>query len=184
VTTKAENAFVQNLDPYLNGHSFSWLGGFQPAGFHEGTKEAKANGWEWVNGEVWSETQWHSAEPNNLGNEDCLMNWAGTTWNDAGCSAHLTSMVEYSGATFQVGECDTGIVDLDYDLCSCNVSPAGEALAKCTDTDCIQNVGSLHGFSQFTTDAILETCLVSKLESETTAALTQLSISLTFTGEY
>jgi hypothetical protein len=84
VTTKAENAFVQNLDPCLNGHSFSWLGGFQPAGFHEGTKEAKANGWEWVNGEVWSETQWHSAEPNNLGNEDCLMNWAGTTWNDAG----------------------------------------------------------------------------------------------------
>jgi hypothetical protein len=83
-------------------------------------------------------------------------------------------MVEYSGATFQVGECDTGIVDLDYDLCSCNVSPAGEALAKCTDKDCIQKVGSLYGygFSQFTTDAILETCLVSKLESETTAALT------------
>jgi len=48
----------------------------------------------WITGEPWGYTNWSLNEPNNQGNEDCLMMWSNGLWNDAGCSSYLAYVCE------------------------------------------------------------------------------------------
>merc|ERR1712110_978626 len=55
-----------------------WLGGVDY--FEEGV-------WQWSNGDLWSFTNWHEGEPNNVDNEDCLSmsSQDSYAWMDLGC---------------------------------------------------------------------------------------------------
>ena len=84
VTSVEEQSFLQqNVLNSFKGEL--WLGGFQLEDL--GLAEAKEN-WQWVTGEPWDYTNWHSGEPNNHGGRDenylgmwSSMNW---NWNDEG----------------------------------------------------------------------------------------------------
>ncbi len=84
ITSSEENSFVVGLiasqvDPDEN----VLIGGFQPDGSPE-----PAGGWQWVTGEPWVYTNWHSTEPSNHPyppGENCLEikpERFGRQWND------------------------------------------------------------------------------------------------------
>ncbi len=50
--------------------------------------------WIWITQEPWGYTNWSAGEPNNAGNEDCLMMWSNGLWNDGGCSSFLNYVCE------------------------------------------------------------------------------------------
>ncbi|MBM4353906.1 MAG: hypothetical protein FJ109_08935, partial [Deltaproteobacteria bacterium] len=50
--------------------------------------------WLWITGEPWGYAPWAPNEPNNQGNEDCLMMWSNGTWNDAGCNGYMPYVCE------------------------------------------------------------------------------------------
>ncbi len=54
---------------------------------------------EWENGDDVDFENWHSGEPNNLGNEDCTQynRWGDHTWNDEPCSSSFRYICEYNG---------------------------------------------------------------------------------------
>eukprot|EP00959_Pyramimonas_sp_CCMP1952_P069749 1455830-Pyramimonas_sp.AAC.1 len=61
-----------------------WLGG---------TDFVVEGKWAWVDGSTWSYSNWSPSEPNNYGNEDCLMKYIlphgdmrhGGVWHDRRC---------------------------------------------------------------------------------------------------
>lgn len=77
IGSSAEGSFVAGLLPASTERSHFWLGATDAVA--EGT-------WVWVDGTVWSYSDWWGGEPNNVGNEDYLAydlrsgSWA---WNDA-----------------------------------------------------------------------------------------------------
>jgi hypothetical protein len=153
LTTTEENAFVFGL-PDLPYNGYSWLGGFQDALFPEPLYTDSDKGWEWVTGEVWSETNWRfPPQPDDFqDNEDCVHMFGDLgDWNDLPCNAVIDYFVEFSGPTFHIGQCDTKIVDPTYDLCECEPSAAAAAVALCTTSMCIDVVA---GLSDATKEAI------------------------------
>ena len=64
VSSQAENDFIVNnlLSTGYWGQAY-WLGAWQP----NGNNEAAAAGWQWINGESWSYTNWRPGEPNDGG---------------------------------------------------------------------------------------------------------------------
>jgi len=74
ITSAEENLYIYGLikdDPRYwlwDGVNAAgpWIGGYQPPGSPE-----PAGGWSWVTGELWVYENWASAEPNNLGGEEC-----------------------------------------------------------------------------------------------------------------
>ena len=93
LTSAGEDAFVwSNVGSVLAGDfgNMAWLGGFQPTG----TSEPNV-GWSWVTGEPWAYTNWHSGEPNNIGEEDYLHlgRFAASTWNDANNGSGTNSYI-------------------------------------------------------------------------------------------
>jgi hypothetical protein len=159
LTTEEEDAFVfVELGIALISGRGPWLGGRQPIDFPEPGMTAFDMGWEWVTGEVWSYTNWRNPpQPDDyLGNEDCLHisdpDQPLDEWNDFPCSEPMDYIVEFSGPTFHIGECDTGVLDPTYDMCSCESSEAAAAVAACANIEC---VASVEGLSQATKDAII-----------------------------
>ena len=80
ITRAEENQFLVNEFPQaISGHW--WLGGYQnmnAPGFSE-----PAGGWQWVTGEPFSYASWLTAQPdNNGGNEHVLQYFGSGTWND------------------------------------------------------------------------------------------------------
>ena len=63
----------------LTGGQTTWLGG------NDQTVEGS---FQWVDGSAWDWTNWHSGEPNQAGNEDCVeMGARGEgEWNDRNCA--------------------------------------------------------------------------------------------------
>jgi hypothetical protein len=61
-----------------------------------GNDEAVEGTWVWRSGQSWSYSNWHSGEPNNLGNEDCMQlgRFADYTWNDEQCSSEFYYICE------------------------------------------------------------------------------------------
>ncbi len=94
ITSAHENGFiVANL---LSGPGDIWIGGYQPENSPE-----PAGGWQWVTGEPWVWTNWHSgSEPNNsngLENVITMKVLYGGRWNDAPHTTTYDSyMVEYT----------------------------------------------------------------------------------------
>ena len=96
ITSDPESNFIALLASQADPADYIWVGGFQPIGSPE-----PAGNWQWVTGEVWGYTNWHSTEPSNgLPNEDALeLKPAiyGRQWND---ELHDTTrywyIVEYS----------------------------------------------------------------------------------------
>ena len=81
VDDAAENAYVRALVQGL-----AWIGG-------DDLTAEQAFGW--LDGTI-GYTNWSTGEPNDIGNEDCLVMYADGTWNDQSCE--ITSPV--------VCECD------------------------------------------------------------------------------
>lgn len=110
-----------------------------------------------MTGEDWEYTNWYDREPNNscyTGNhEDCVQILRPGRWNDAECARTLEYIFKFSGPTFHTntGECDTGVIDTNYDMSSCGSSAALDAIAECTTCAVVQDV---EGLSQATKDAI------------------------------
>ncbi|XP_012946935.1 macrophage mannose receptor 1 [Aplysia californica] len=77
ITSRAEQSYLQGR--LLSGSSSSyWIGA------SDRTQEA---GWSWEDGSPFAFLNWHTGEPNNLGNEDCGALDAKTwTWYDFQCS--------------------------------------------------------------------------------------------------
>jgi hypothetical protein len=95
LTDAGEDSFVWgNVSSVLGGDfgAMAWLGGYQPAGSPE-----PGGGWSWVTGELWSYTNWHSGEPNNVGfgGEGYLHvgRFAASTWNDANNGSGTNSYI-------------------------------------------------------------------------------------------
>lgn len=87
ITSDAENRIVSDL---FNGKM--WLGGFQPSG----SSEPKGN-WQWVTGEPWSFTSWHSGQPDNDdGGQDYLTDNHSTVgrWDDESSTNRLGYALE------------------------------------------------------------------------------------------
>ena len=79
ISSQAENDLVAGL---LSGPNAAWLGGFQPSGSAE-----PDGGWEWVNGEPFSYTNWGPGEPNDdFAAEDVIHIFGSASnigdWND------------------------------------------------------------------------------------------------------
>lgn len=87
LTSAAENDFVFGL---IDSATFWTLGGSPQSSFGPWLGgEFKSGVWQWVTGEPWSYTNWHSGQPDRAsGVEDKLMFWVRTanvrqsTWND------------------------------------------------------------------------------------------------------
>ena len=77
ISSQAENDLIAGLAPGV----VSWLGGSQPPGSAE-----PDGGWEWVNGEPFSYTNWRAGEPSNGGGfeDGLLFDPSSGTWNDGG----------------------------------------------------------------------------------------------------
>ena len=78
VGSEEENNFISSLSSVA-----LWLGGTDSA--QEGT-------FVWSDGTAWTYQNWNSGEPNNLGNEDCVISKWKTIgkWNDRKCT-HVTA---------------------------------------------------------------------------------------------
>ncbi|MDG0867419.1 hypothetical protein [Candidatus Lucifugimonas marina] len=72
ITSDAENDFIHDnvvgyQDEYLGAgtldvpRAFAWFGGFR----HKDSGATSADGWQWVTGETWGDTNWSPGEPNN-----------------------------------------------------------------------------------------------------------------------
>ncbi|USN99387.1 MAG: hypothetical protein H6810_01540 [Phycisphaeraceae bacterium] len=110
ITSRNENAFISNALDVVNVDEAwatnsqawlgPWLGGFQPDGSPE-----PGGGWQWVTGEVWDFTWWHSGEPSNTGTgHENALHFFGyqsegrrTVWNDTDGDATLlpSYIIEY-----------------------------------------------------------------------------------------
>jgi len=84
ITSLAENNFVVSnfLTPGGFGQS-AWIGGYQPNGDIGGDPAA---GWAWIDGELWSFTNWASGEPSNSGGDENFLQLDSANqlgqWND------------------------------------------------------------------------------------------------------
>jgi hypothetical protein len=161
LTSEEEDAFVYDLLDLTGyaGNQFRqgpWLGGYQPAALSEPPYDV---GWQWVTGEVWSYTNWDPPNEPNGRNEDCVQIFRPgrrldpDEWNDDRCTGAFEYIMEFSGPTFHIGNCNTGVVDPDYDMCTCQSSAVLDLVADCTTTACVQNLLGL--LSQATIDAII-----------------------------
>ncbi len=82
ITSADEWAFVTGL---FNYNYRLWLGGWQTA-----DSTTPSENWQWVTGETWDWTIWHTGEPNDDGltrgiednGENYLLTWYNDTWND------------------------------------------------------------------------------------------------------
>jgi hypothetical protein len=100
ITSSGENNFVVSnfLTPGAFGQT-AWLGGYQPLG----DVGDPSGGWEWINGETWSFTNWLASEPNDSGgSEDYLQLCSaaqGGQWNDhdaGGTGGSSRYVIEYA----------------------------------------------------------------------------------------
>lgn len=65
ITSKEEQAVIQNL-LFLHGHkNYYWLGGFR--------EMEDLDGWKWITGETFSYTNWGKGEPSNTGGHETLI---------------------------------------------------------------------------------------------------------------
>ena len=78
IHSREENNFVWSLIP--SGNFDIWMGG---------SDVASEGSWVWKDGQAWGLfTSWKTGEPNNLGNEDCLLMYDESgNWNDLSCTA-------------------------------------------------------------------------------------------------
>jgi hypothetical protein len=103
--------------------------------------------WAWVTGEPVVYTNWGAGEPNNSGNEDfAVINWNGTTWNDAGASS-LPFIVEFDCITVQVTQ----------GLASGSVFPIGTTTVTLTARDMSGNLSAPCSFTVTVNDTSLPT---------------------------
>ena len=107
--------WVGPVDPHYNNcaacgyRSYQgWLGGFQNV--NSTNYSEPGGGWEWITGEPWSFTAWHSGEPNNSGNEYQLMTWfhSASGWNDHVASGSTRYFIEYD--TYPMPEASTALL--------------------------------------------------------------------------
>ncbi|XP_063405664.1 perlucin-like protein [Mytilus trossulus] len=86
IETADENAFIYSITSKLGG-SF-WL---------DGTDEYSEGKWEWAStGYALDYSNWYPGEPNNDGDEDCLMTGDSfkALWNDDNCGSHQKFICE------------------------------------------------------------------------------------------
>jgi hypothetical protein len=97
ITSAAESDFLLDvLLPTGVAPRAYWVGGFQSDGSPE-----PAGGWEWLTGEPWSFTNWHSTEPNNGGDENVLEVYGPNSSNPMGRWNDMTGGTDtpdYSGS--------------------------------------------------------------------------------------
>lgn len=89
ITSQDEHNFIINEWTNLEADFQFWIGG---------TDEASEGNWQWITGEIWSDTFWNDGEPNNSGDgENCLAykNVESLGWNDATCDELFSYLVEY-----------------------------------------------------------------------------------------
>ncbi len=137
ITSADENTFVQGLIP-ANVRHF-WLGGLQPPGSTE-----PGDGWQWVNGETWSYTNWQASQPDNFGNVEHFLGMFGPPgidgpfgeWNDLDSppsfSFHDGYMVEFSTAAAAPASSPIGLLVLGSLL----LSVGGGALLRYRSAGC------------------------------------------------
>lgn len=112
INDATENVWVlDNLMPFATDQTQGlWIGLFQPDGSPE-----PDGGWQWVNGDALSYTNWQSPNPNNntvFGNENAGNMWGSTggngvpgTWNDYNANHWvLPAVVELDQAVPAVSE--------------------------------------------------------------------------------
>ena len=91
ISSQAENDLVTGL---LSGPNAAWLGGFQPPGSAE-----PQGGWEWVNGEPFSYSNWDAGQPDDgagAGHDGIEINATTGKWNDVDRGGFLFGyVVEY-----------------------------------------------------------------------------------------
>jgi hypothetical protein len=96
ITSPSESTLITQLASQADPAEYIWVGGFQPIGSPE-----PAGNWQWVTGELWDYTNWHSTEPSNgPPTEDALdlkPEISGRQWNDEFHEyTHYWYIVEYS----------------------------------------------------------------------------------------
>lgn len=94
ITSASEQAFVSSIfGPSITANGPALAGAFQPSGSNE-----PGGGWQWVTGEAFSYTNWASGEPNNVADqEDVLELVANAGWNDQGSDfARQFTFVEFT----------------------------------------------------------------------------------------
>ncbi len=89
ISNSAENQFISETFASQSSHGL-WIGGYQMPDAAE-----PGDGWRWVTDEPWEFTNWHTNEPNELGDEDFLEIWGDLgEWNDLG-DAFRRFVIEY-----------------------------------------------------------------------------------------
>ncbi|MBM4392408.1 MAG: hypothetical protein FJ090_14905, partial [Deltaproteobacteria bacterium] len=86
VNDSSENTWLVDIAYFF--YVGKWWTGYSDAAT-EGT-------WVWANGETATYTNWHSGEPNNVGNEDCMQlgRFGSYTWNDEPCTSPFRYICE------------------------------------------------------------------------------------------
>ncbi len=86
VNDSSENTWLVDIAYFF--YVGKWWTGYTDAAT-EGT-------WLWANGESATYTNWHSGEPNNVGNEDCMQlgRFGSYTWNDEPCTSPFRYICE------------------------------------------------------------------------------------------
>ena len=120
----------------------SWVGAelaahfdpFDPQAWIGFTDEAEEGRWAWANGDPVTFTSWAPGEPNDAGNEDCVVNeYNGMPglWNDWSCTMEWPFVCESGGATTGCGD---GACNLGE---TCSGCPADCGIcASCGDGAC------------------------------------------------
>merc|ERR1711962_173156 len=82
IVSKEEHEFISNN----TGTSITWIGG--------NDIDAEGN-WTWSDGRPWGYFKWHSDEPNNIRNEDCLVEWNNFWWDNP-CNRNWPFVCSYA----------------------------------------------------------------------------------------